>query len=922
MFVKRKKKEMKRFLIALIVLFCALPSMSVAEEGWIRKADMPTARYGLSANVVGGNIYAIGGRAGGQFFSIVEVYDPVTDSWKRKANMPTPRTNLSASVVNGKIFVLGGVGGAGIGPTAIVEEYDPTTDTWARKADMPTERFGLSTSVVNGKIYAFGGNPVGVPWGSPILEEYDPVTDTWARKAIMPTPRSGQSTSAVDGKIYVIGGTTARSDFGNLGTKGGMTLSIVEEYDPATDTWTEKADMPTARSELSTCVVNGKIYAIGGIDDTDVILSVVEVYDPATDTWAEIPDLQVQRYNLSTCTINGKIYAIGGQPGAWPTVTGAVEVYSAGSWEFAANPSPADGALHLDTWVALNWTAGDFAASHDVYFSDNFEDVNTGIAEAFCGNQSETYFVAGFAGFAYPEGLVRGMTYYWQIDEINDLHPDSPWKGKVWRFTIPSKKAYDPFPSDGAESVDPNVELSWTAGFEATVHTVYFGDSFDGVDNATEGIRQAATTYVPGPLKPGKTCYWRVDEFSGKRGDETYKGDTWSFTTGDYVVIDDFEDYAVGNNEIWWAWKDGVGYSHPTEPPYAGNGTGSIVGDESTGSYMEETIVHGGRQSMPVFYDNNQQGKLCYSEVEKALTFPRDWTEKGVGVLSLWFRGYPASVGSFTEGPAGTYTMTGAGVTLPGSTSEEFHFAYQVLSGVGSIVARIDSLQYTHPSARAGVMIRETLSPDSVYAFGRINADPAFATEGRSSTGSTGFVTYQRGPTPPHWVKVERNIIGNLEVSHSTDGSNWEFVPNPMLVNIPLNINVSAGLAVSSQCSGYPCEAAFSNVTFTGDVSPQWMNEDIGILSNDPEPLYVAIANTGGTPAVVYHENPNIVTKDTWTQWTIDLSAFADQGVDLADVDRIAIGLGTEGNDTTPGGSGKMYFDDIRLYRPRNVHNE
>ena len=917
MFLNDKNSEVKNYLIVLIVFLGVLPSMSVAEEGWTRKADMPTAIYGLSVSEVDGKIYAIGGRAGSQFFSTVEVYDPATDSWKRKADMPTPRTNLSASVVNGKIYALGGSGGAGIGPTAIVEEYDPARDTWTRKTDMPTERFGLSTSVVNGKIYAFGGNPVGVPWGSPILEEYDPATDTWVRKAIMPTPRSGQSTSAVDGKIYVIGGTTARPGFENLGTEGGMALSSVEEYDPATDTWTRKANMPTRRSGLSSTVVNDKIYAIGGwVGGADNLFSAVEVYDPATDTWEALQDMPTPRSSLSVCSVHRMIHAIGGQSGSWPTVTSAVEVYSTGPWEFAANPNPADGGLHLDTWVAFNWTAGDFATSHNVYFSDNFDDVNTGAAEAFLGNQIETFFVAGFAGFPYPEGLVRGTTYYWRIDEINDLHPESPWRGKVWSFTIPLKKAYDPIPADGAEPVDLDVVLSWTAGHGAKLHTVYFGDSFDEVDHATDGIRQTATTYVPGPLEPGKTYYWRVDESAVGRGTETYKGDTWSFTTGDYFVIDDFEDYDVGNNEIWWSWKDGVGYSHPTEPPYSGNGTGSIVGDESSGSYMEETIVHGGRQSMPVFYDNNQQGKLCYSEVERALTFPRDWTEEGVGVLSLWFRGYSASVGSFTEGPAGTYTMTGAGVTLPGSTSEELHFAYQVLSGVGSIVARIDSLQYTHPSARAGVMIRETLSPDAVYAFGRINADPAFATEGRRSTGSTGFVTYQRGATPPHWVKVERNITGNLEVSHSTDGSNWEFVPNPVLVNIPLNIDVSAGLVVSSQCAGYPCEAVFSNVTFTGDVSSQWMNEDIGMLSNDPEPLYVAIANTGGTPAVVYHEDPNAVTTDNWTKWNIDLSEFANQGVDLTRVDRIAIGLGTQGNTTMLGGSGKMYFDDIRLYRP------
>ena len=97
------------------------------------------------------------------------------------------------------------------------------------------------------------------------------------------------------------------------------------------------------------------------------------------------------------------------------------------------------------------------------------------------------------------------------------------------------------------------------------------------------------------------------------------------------------------------------------------------------------------------------------------------------------------------------------------------------------------------------------------------------------------------------------------------------------------------------------------------------MNQDIGISSNAPEPLYVAVSNSAGTPAVVYHDDPAAATIDTWTEWIIPLQVFADQGIILTDVDRISIGLGTKGNMTAPGGSGKMYFDDIRLYRPRTT---
>ncbi len=104
--------------------------------------------------------------------------------------------------------------------------------------------------------------------------------------------------------------------------------------------------------------------------------------------------------------------------------------------EKAYNPDPPDGALYEDTWASLSWTAGDFAASHDVYFGDNFEDVNNGTGGTFQGNQAATFFIAGFWGFPYPDGLIPGTTYYWRIDEVNDTEPNSPWTGDVWSFTI------------------------------------------------------------------------------------------------------------------------------------------------------------------------------------------------------------------------------------------------------------------------------------------------------------------------------------------------------------------------------------------------------------------------------------------------------------------------------------------------------
>ena len=684
----------------------------------------------------------------------------------------------------------------------------------------------------------------------------------------------------------------------------------------------------------------------------------------------------------------------------------------------AFHPNPPDGAIQEDFWVTLSWLPGYFAASHDVYLGDNFDDVNEGTADTFRGNQTDEFTIVGIAGFPYPDGLVPGTTYYWRIDEVNEAEPNSPWIGDVWSFSIPSRTAYNPVPVDGAESVDLKIKLSWTAGLGAKFHTIYFGENFEDVNNDTKGISMGTASYTPSSLKLAKTYYWRIDESDGFNtykgevwsfttvgavsgpnpangtvgigtaqiltwdagavaashevyfgtdanavanatkaspeykgakllGEESYDpgglalattyywridevndaspdspwaGKVWSFTTGNYFIIDDFEDYDAGENQIWFAWHDGLGYGTPGAADYyPGNGTGAAVGDETTASYTEETIVHGGAQSMPLVFDNNKQGYSKYSQTELMLSAVRDWTAEGVTELSIWFRGNPASVGSFVEAPAGTYTMTGSGADI-WYAADEFHYAFKTLTGVGTIQAQVLSVDNTNTWAKAGVMIRETLDVGSKFAAVYITPGNGCRFQGRTdtdidATSDTSVVTAeQTAITAPYWVKLERDAAGSFRGYYSADGSNWKAMSwNPQ--NISMSSNVYIGLALTSHNAGATCQAQFSNVAFTGNITGQWINQDIGILSNDPEPLYVAVSNSTGVPAIVYNNDPAAAQVDTWTEWVIPLSAFADQGINLTNVDRIAIGLGTQGNTTIPGGSGKMYFDDIRLYR-------
>jgi hypothetical protein len=829
----------------------------------------------------------------------------------------------------------------------------------------------------------------------------------------------------------------------------------------------------------------------------------------------------------------------------------------------ATNPSPANGAVVEATWVSLSWSPAVRAVSHDVYLGDNFDDVNDGAGGTFRGNQPATFFVAGFPGYPYPDGLVPGTTYYWRIDEVNQADPTSPWKGDVWSFTIPSDEAHNPNPPDGSKFVAVDTTLNWTAGFGAKLHYVYFGTDFDIVNNAVGGLPQGTASYKPaGPLVAETTYYWRVDEFdaaktykgdvwsfttaktgggvkgqyykgmdfntlvltrvdpqinfnwgdpggpdpvvgddlfsarwtgeveaaftetytfytnsddgvrlwiggqqlvdnwtdhgttenSGKidlvagntyslqmeyyentggavaelrwssprtpkqlipqaalsppikasgpnpgngatgtsltpvltwnpgdfaashevyfgmdaeavrnatkaspefkatkaLGDENYNpgklawattyywrvdevnnvhpdspwvGNLWSFTTGDFLLIDDFEDYDAGANQIWYAWHDGLGYGVPGTPPYfAGNGTGAAVGDETTASFTEETIVHGGHQSMPFSYDNNKQGFAKYSEAERTLTAPRDWTEESVAELSLWFRGNPASVGSFVEAPVGTYTMTATGADI-WNQADEFHFAFKTLAGVGSIEAQVLSVGNTDPWAKGGVMIRETLDAGSKFAAVYITPGNGCRFQARTDTGiaatsDTAVVTTQQTAiTAPYWVKLDRDFAGNFRGYYSSNGTTWTTMSwSPQ--NITMASNVYIGLAVTAHNASATCTAKFSNVKTTGTVGPQWADQDIGIASNAAEPLYVAVSNAAGQPAVVVHPDPSAATITTWTQWVIPLQTFSDKGINLTNVSKFAIGVGSKGDATAAGGSGTVYIDDIRLDRP------
>jgi len=321
---------------------------------------------------------------------------------------------------------------------------------------------------------------------------------------------------------------------------------------------------------------------------------------------------------------------------------------------FATLPQPVSGQVVASTWTTLRWQPGHFAAMHRLYVSEDFNDVNEGTVAPVLTR--EAFQVVGSAGTPIPTGLVSNTTYYWRVDEVNDVHPDSPWKGEVWSFAVAPLTAWGPTPADGAAlPVEATNPLTWNAGLGAAFHYWYFSEKFEDVNNApvATGVPTQKTTFTPPvPLVPRKTYYWRIDEFdTGKR--VFHRGAVWSFRAAQWVVVDSFEQYTETDpNLIWMVWKDGFEF----------NGTGALVGylpgHNKPHTYETIFVRPGSTKSMPLFYDNSGKPpypqedasgspieygpRLMYSEATLPLTPARDWSRYGdmtVTTLKVWYRG-------------------------------------------------------------------------------------------------------------------------------------------------------------------------------------------------------------------------------------------------------------------------------------------
>ncbi|HUV64648.1 MAG TPA: LamG-like jellyroll fold domain-containing protein [Sedimentisphaerales bacterium] len=622
----------------------------------------------------------------------------------------------------------------------------------------------------------------------------------------------------------------------------------------------------------------------------------------------------------------------------------------------ALAPDPNNEGVIDTTWYTLRWTPGDLAVSHQVYIGESFDDVNEGKVQPL--STAAPFLLVGFSE-PFPTGLKPGATYYWRVDEVNPSEPGSPWKGRVWEFSVRPKTAWKPVPGDGARFVDPNVDLSWDPGVGAAFFYVYFGDSFADVNSAGGAPLTTAATYDPGSLETGKTYYWRVDE-----ADLTtvHRGKVWSFTTttpGGGLLGEYFNTMDLSGQPILTRTDPAIDFDLGAGSPEPN----LVQVDGFSVRWRGEVEV--AFSEVYTFYTRTNDGSRLWVD-DKLIVDKWAWVNTVVDT-----RGKPIQLVA-----GGRYSIQMEWYNEDGNA--EAHLFWESASEPKAI---IPSAAFS-PPVRAGSPSPGNEDPSAAMApvlkwsagLYAASHEVYFGTDADALANATktspeykgsrtlGSESYDPGVlvsgTTYYWRVDEANNDGTI-----SEGSVWSFTVGDFLVvddiesyndldeadpaskriylswidgfgtttngafvgnlDVPLTERSNVHGGAQAMPLSYDNNLKFSEATMTLTAGNDWTRLSVAELSlwfrgdgaNAAEPMYVALNGT----AVVYHDNPNAVQIAGWTQWIIPLQRFADQGVNLTNVTSITIGFGTRGNTTVPGGTGQMYFDDIRLYRSRTA---
>ncbi len=287
------------------------------------------------------------------------------------------------------------------------------------------------------------------------------------------------------------------------------------------------------------------------------------------------------------------------------------------------------------------------------------------------------------------------------------------------RFSYVPVQARAPQPATAATGVSVNPALDWRPGRGAASHKVFFGTDPNAVANGTAAAKTVSDhSYTPDALNLSTTYYWRVDEVNAV----TYPGAVWSFTTQDSLVVDDFESYTdQAGEEIFSSWIDGFADNYKS--------SGSTVGLSTAvgGTFGETTILHSGKQSMPLAYDNTKGPG--YSEATLTFDTPRDWTANGVKSLSLWFRGIAGNAGQLYV------KINAAKVLYDGDAADLARVAWSVWNIDLSKIGKVNSVRSLTIGIE-GAGAKGTLYVDDIRLYART---PEYVTPAATTKGPVAY---------------------------------------------------------------------------------------------------------------------------------------------------------------------------------------
>ncbi len=495
-----------------------------------------------------------------------------------------------------------------------------------------------------------------------------------------------------------------------------------------------------------------------------------------------------------------------------------------------------------------------------------------------------------------------------QIDGINQ------WLQANLRME--RKTAFSPQPEDGTMINQTWAMLRWEAGISAVSHNIYIGDDFDRVNEATVDdadifIGSTASTLqtigfpgfpYPDGLVPGTTYYWRIDEVNEADPASPWKGEIWSFSIPPKTAYNpnpaDGAEFVDPNANFGWT----PGFDAKLHTVYVGTDFDAV------------SNAAGGTPQGSASYEPGplELEKIYYWRVDE---FDAAATYKG----DVWSFTTPGAAGSLKPANGAVDVQINSKLTWIPATTAVSHDVYFGIDKNAVNNATTASPEFKGNKASGS----ENYDPgklawasdhfwrvDAVYNTGTIKGLIwKFTTAGFLLVDD--FESYNDiDPPDPNSNRIFDNWIDGFG---TTD--NGALVGNDLPPYAERNI-IHGGS--QSMIYRYDNNLKTSEATLSLVYPRNWTEEGITKLSlwfrgapaNSAEKMYIALNGN----AVVYHDNAASTQKSGWNRWLIDLQAFADQGVNPANVNTITIGIGTKGSPAA-GGTGTMYFDDIRLYR-------